>query len=199
MFALTLAKIALLLYPPLFWGTPLRENEVIFAGGSCEADGLWVCGPSFFLRRGSPGVVVGMVQEPGKKPGHGYVMIIKGDNQRNHFPRVERACEAGGSAAVSKGSLEIADQKVDFAYRIVLDLKGKPRETFSINGKPLDLAQGRVVLVDLSGLAVNWKQVGVDLAPSPICPTRTEQVEAQARRLLRHLAERKKEVIDFSK
>jgi len=43
----------------------LHANEMIIGGGHCEVDGFGIGGPSLFLRRGTPGVVVATIQPPG--------------------------------------------------------------------------------------------------------------------------------------
>jgi hypothetical protein len=83
-----------------------------------------------------------------------------------------------GPVVHSRASLEIADEKVTFEYKVEVAPAGKqaPREIPSIKGKALDLDEGRVVLVDLSAKGPETKQVSIDLPESPAWPTKTDQV-----------------------
>lgn len=180
---------------------PLRDNEMIIGGGSSKADSLWVSGPSLYLRRATPGVAVGMVQLPGRNKGSAYLLVIKGDERRKALARYDSKSEASGPVGRSRGFVEIAGQRVAFEYKAEVDPTGKqpPREVLSINGKALDLASGRVVLVDLSTSKVSWMQARIALPKAPVWPTETVQVESQAKQLLKVLRRAAKKVRDFLK
>src|SRR6266550_1898490 len=82
MFARVAGGLAPLFIALTAFGGDLRTNEMIIGGGSCEVDGMWVSGPSLYLRRDTPGVAVGMVRLAGKGRVFAYVLVIKGDEQR---------------------------------------------------------------------------------------------------------------------
>lgn len=182
-------------------GGGLRENEMIIGGGSSEADGLWVSGPSFYLRRGAPGQVMGMVQFPGKNRQYAYVLVIKGDEQRKTLAHYDGINGVAGPTAKSWGFLEIAPQKVVFEYQAAIDPKGKqePHANLRINGKVINLDQGRVVLVDLAAKKETWKQIRSNLPKSPAWPKETRDIESQAREMLDHLKRESNEVRQFLK
>jgi hypothetical protein len=105
----------------------------------------------------------------------------------------------GGPSAKSSGSLEIGDRKIVFEYQFRADpaRKAAPIETLTLDGKPVDLDQGRVVLVDLSPNGGTCKQVRVDLPESPTHPREIEQIESQAKAMLKHLRQQSKTVREF--
>src|SRR5262245_17148269 len=189
MYARIAVGLALLCTAPSAVGGDLRPNEMIVGGGSCEAEGLWVSGPSMYVRRGSPAVAVGMARLPGAGRGYTYVLVIKGDEQRQTLAEYGSESEVAMSAARSRGFLAIGKRRATFEYQVEIDPAGKraPVETLSINGKHVDVGKGRVVLIDLSAPDVSWKQVGIALPASPAYPTDVAQVEAQAKQLLRHV------------
>jgi hypothetical protein len=178
--------LAALFIPLIPLGSHLRPNELIIGGGSCKGDELWVSSPSLYMRRDTPGVAVGMVQAPGKDRSYAYVLIIKGDEQRRGLAEYDTRSELAGTSGESRGFVEIAGKRAAFSYKVKVDPAGKqsPQERLSINGKALDLGKGRVVVVDLSPAGVSWKQVALDLPESPTWPTRSAQIESQAKKLL---------------
>jgi hypothetical protein len=198
MFTMAVAALALLGFP-FGPGSDLRPNEMIVGGGSCEADGLWVTSPSLYLRRGCPGVAVGMVRLPGEARRYAYVLLIKGDPRRKVFADYGSRSELTGSGAGSRGFVEIAGKKVAFAYKVEVDPAGKQaaRETLWINGRALDVGKGRVVLVDLSADGVRWQQVGAGVPRSPSWPTETAGVESQVKALVGYLRRGDREVRRF--
>jgi hypothetical protein len=209
MFLRMLAGVSLLLVGSAAAGGDLRPNEMIIGGGCSECDGsegMWVSSPSLFLRRDTPGIMVGMVKPPGSARRYSYVFVIKGDERRTILAQYDAGDAASGDTGVrgawarSHGSLEIARQKVSFEYNFEADRAGKQLvEKLSINAKSVDLEKGRVFLVDLSPGGGKWTQVRVDLAESPSYPRETDKVEAQARDMLKHLRERSEAVRKFLK
>ena len=179
----------------------LRENEAIFAGGTAESDGLWISGPSLLLRKNTPAVLAAMVKAPGKDRAYSYLLIVKGDEQRKSPANFSNRCRISRPVAESGGSLEIATRKVAFVYKAELDRTEPPtlKETFSVNGKTLDVSRGRVVLIDLTGDGVSMKQTVASLPASQTFPEKTEEVESQAKKLLDQLRRENKDVREFLK
>jgi hypothetical protein len=142
-----------------------------------------------------------MARPAGADRGYAYVLVIKGDEQRKTLAEYASECEVVASTARSRGSVAIGTRKAAFEYQVEIDPTGKraPVETLSINGKALDVSKGRVVLIDLSGPNVNWKQVRVGLPVSPAYPKETAQVESQAKELLGHLRRGSAEAREFLK
>jgi hypothetical protein len=69
----------------------------------------------------------------------------------------------------------------------------------TVNGKSLDLNSGRVVLVDLSGKEVRWKQAVVPLPVSTSQPVEVKEIESAARKTLDHVRRESAIVRDFLK
>lgn len=170
-------------------GIQLRDNEMIIGGGSAETDGMWISGPSLWLRRGTAGVAVGMVRPPGRKRQFAYVLVIKGDELRRSLAGYSSNSSSTGSAGNSSGFVEIMGKKATFRYVALADRPetGALRESLTLNGQTLDLAKGRVVLVDLSGEAPCFRQVSIDLPESTAWPAEPAEVETQAKELLDRL------------
>ena len=203
----TIAGLALLFFALPAFGGDLQNNEMIIGGGSSDSDGMWVSGPSLYLRRENPGLAVGMVRPVGKARAYAYVLVIKGDEQRKTLAEFQSQSSAEGATAsraalaMSRGSVEIGNRKIVFEYHVQVDPAGRqaPVETLAIDRNPVDLSMGRVILVDLSPDGGKLKQVRVDLPESPSWPTTTDQVEAQATNSLKYLRRRSEAVREFLK
>lgn len=197
MFArMTAALIALFIGLSSARGTDLHENEMIVGGGSTEADGLWISGPSLYLRRDMPGMFFAMAKAPEGKRTFAYFLLIKGDERRRTFATYSSRSAVAAALGTSAGSVEIAGKRVDVAYQMVIDPTGKqaPQETLTINGQALDLRSGRVVLVDLSGDKVRHEQIDATLPGDPPELRETKDVESLSKRLLDRLSKENKSV-----
>lgn len=186
MFTKRMAALTLLMAGlPASMHAGLRDNEMVIAGGSAAADGLWISAPSVYLRRGTVGVVRAMRQASGGRAEHAYVLLIRGDESRSQLAHCDSRCTARTSSAVSGGSVRIGGRKVVFDYGWKVAETGM-RESLFVNGKALDPVKGRVVLIDLSIDDTPVRQVGADL-PKMAPADGTAVVETQARQLLDHL------------
>jgi hypothetical protein len=201
MFKRSIAGFVVLACSLVASGGELRDNEMVIGGGSGEANGLWASGPSWVVRRNAPGVSVGLMQTPRKERRFAYVLIVKGDEKRKELAQQESNCEVNGSTAVSKGMIEIANKKATFEYTVKIDPAGKlpPVETFTLNGKAIDVAKGRVLLVDLSAERVSWQQQAIQLPSPALWHSETKFVEAQAKQLVEQFRRDSKEVREFLK
>lgn len=180
MAARPLAGLFLILLGQAAWADELRENEMIVGGGSSESDGLWISGPSIYLRKNTPGLAVGMMKVPGKDRILAFVVVIKGGESRKQLALYDSQSGSSGLAAYSKGFVELANQRAVFAYSLKHDPRGKnpPQEEFSINGTDLEIAKGRVLLVDLASDKPTWKQLRVELPKLAEIPMQTAHVES---------------------
>jgi len=142
-----------------------------------------------------------MFQAPGKERAYAYVLLLKGDEPRKALASYQGNSSVIGRVGHSRGFVDIAGSKVTFEYTVQIApaVKQAPQETLSVNGKVLDLGDGRVVLVDLSEKGPKWKQVRIDLPATPSSPTSTDQVEGQAKAVLDHLRRESKDVRAFLK
>jgi hypothetical protein len=202
MFARTVTTIAIiLLVNSSLDAGKLKENEMISGGGFTQADGFWVSGPSIWLRRDQPGVVLGMIQPPKGNREYAYLLIIKGDEKRNTLANFESQSKVDGILAQSSGSVLILGNQIKVDYQARMDPKGKQalQENLSLNGKSLDLRKGRVFLVDLSGKEARWNQVQGPLPANPDYPQEIKKIEETAKKSLNSLRKENAKVREFLK
>jgi hypothetical protein len=165
-----------------------QENEVVTGGGGVETDGLRISGLNLCLVRNLPGVAFAIARRPGEPSQYTYLLLIKGDEQRRNRRNYSSETKINDGVAEEVTKLDIGGKRLELRYRTEAARAGKTApETFLINNLPVDLAKGRVVLVDLTGPEVGWRQAEVALPANPKAPTRVEEVEALAREHVRRL------------
>jgi hypothetical protein len=177
------------------------DNELRHGGGYCESEGFWISGLNLCLRRDTPGVAFGMVRPPRGDAAYAYLVLIKGDEKRRHFPDYGSRVETDGKTATDTFHLGINGTRVDVRYGATIDPRDvtKLGETLTINGKPVDVRAGRVLLVDLSGAEPRWQQVRVALPARPAVVETLDELESRARAHVRRLRQESEVVRRFLK
>lgn len=166
----------------------LRNNELLVGGGKAESCGLAISGMNLSVRRDQPAMAIGMQQIPGGATEYTYVLMIKGDEKRQHLATYSSRIKSDGSEIRDVGYFEIAGKRISFVYAMVIDPAGKqPRETLTLNDQKIDLKEGRVALVDLTGKEVTWQQVNEKMPPKPTIPADTAEVDRLGRESIKHL------------
>jgi hypothetical protein len=192
-FAVFLAVCALGALPQL------RADEIVSGGGSSESDGFWISTPSIRSRQDGPGVAFGLVQPPGSPKGYSYLLLIKGiEGKPSGY---SGTCTTDGRAASSSLQLDVGGAKLQLVYRMELDPKNRKAasETLTVNGKAVDLAKGRVLLISLAGKDFAWLQEAVELPRMPTAPRTVEEIEALAKEHVKRLRQESKAVRAFLK
>lgn len=81
---------------------------------------------------------------------------------------------AEGDGASSKQVLAIDGKSLVIEYQLRLEAKRQPRRALTVNKKPVELAKGRVLLVDLTVNPPRWEQRRADL-PGDVGETMTRK------------------------
>ena len=179
--------------------TQLCADGFIFGGGGSDSGGLWVSTPNARFRNDGPGVVYGLLSTPGGSPTCGYVVVVRGKDWRS--VGFNGQATSDGRTASSTMGLEVGGRKLQLVYAVKYDPTSKQSiiETVTLDGKQLDLTKGRVLLVAADGDG-SARQCDVDLRRAPAAMPRTlEDVEAQAKALLKALCDESVAVRDFLK
>ena len=160
---------------------------------------LWVSAGSHWIVEGQPGVVFGMLKAPNTARRFTYFVVFKHD-----FPA--SSCSApssvsgGGRGFTSIQEIEVSGNKLQIVHKADFEPQETPdlKESFEVDGKPVDLSGGRVFLVDLTAEPPGVKQRDVDLPeelPDPTSSVKT--VETLARQTLAAIREQDKDVDSF--
>jgi hypothetical protein len=134
-----------------------------------------VTGFSFLNRSGDfgaagghyPGAFFRMVLLPGKKPQFAYLMLFKRDIAVSGF---NGESQAEMETVWERRVLDLGNRKLlKLFHELKLDRsKGATRsEVFTIDEVPVDLARGRLFLVDLAQPKQPWRQLALDLPDAP--------------------------------
>jgi hypothetical protein len=130
-----------------------------------RTDSLELHSGGLVVREGSAGAAFGTMRAGKGKRQLSYFVVFKhrlGGEGKSDFTEEATAEDAGGD---SKHSLTIDGKTLQMAYTVKLDVDSKKvsRETLTVNRKSVDLARGRVFLVDLTASPPKWEQRKLNL------------------------------------
>jgi hypothetical protein len=141
------------------------KAELIQGTAGSRSDDLSLQAGGLVLHEGKPGAAFGTVQGGTGKRQLAYFLVIKhrwpgeGKTESNEDVSVEAL------TGTAKHNLSIDGKALPLVYTVALDGKTKkPKaETLMIGGKMVDLAKGRVLLVDMTADPPKWEQRKLDL------------------------------------
>ena len=126
-------------------------------------------------------------------------MVFKhrlGGEGKSDFTEEATAEDAAGE---SKQSLTIDGKTLQVAYTVKLDVDAKKvsRETLTVNSKSVDLAKGRVFLVDLTTSPPKWEQRKLNLPAEVGEATSKKAAEELVKKVLASLTKEDRKVKAF--
>jgi hypothetical protein len=202
-FTRTTARVFLPILLGMICINPLaaQEMDIYIGGGAAVNDYAWA-GPCGHLAMGEPGVFFGTMKKPDSEREFIYLILAK-----------HQATKSGGSSGGgfktgdntvhSKGTVDIklGDKKLAIGHELEFDTTANvvKMETLTINGKPVDFKEGRLILMDCTGSEITWKQVKVKLPGKLPDPDKREGVRETAKRVKAELSAESKEVREFLK
>lgn len=186
-----------------FTATRFPAFRLILVGSRSSSDALDVSGGNLVVTAPDPGIFFGTVRKPGHREEFTYLVVFR------YGPALAEAaghgiqfqCSSEGGTAEVANAIEIGDARIAVDYHIELDreLTGVDTEALTVNGSPVDMAAGRVFLVDLTAGAPEYRQRRVDLPPIEGRPETTDAVEALVGAVRKSLAEADPEIAAFLK
>jgi hypothetical protein len=178
--------------------------EIVKSGVSGESDGFWYQAEGLYLKENSPGVLFGMVKEPGKDRELKYLLVFKhrvtSKSKLNFAANASLGGRAKKTLLIDDG-LDIDGNGVKLKLTLEFDETKKvtDSEELLLNGEKIDLTKGRVFLGDLSGAPGKWEQVQVKLPANLPDPTETQAVRELANRILVELPGASEQIRNFLK
>lgn len=189
-----LAQAAFVLVAPLAIAAPI---EIEFGAGesSFETRGFRIGGGAFLVKTGSPLGVYGTVRSPGSSAQLTYFLICKSDPQKEPIPVIRCRPWIEGQVATDDSRIEVNKKTLELRYEARLDpaTNSVASQLLTVNGKKIDLADGRVLLVDFSGKDVSFKQVKA--TPSP--PRAKQAWDSFLQKTIKQLSKEHSSVGDF--
>lgn len=181
-------------------GQPDKASIVTGASGGGD-DNLRVHAGGLVLIEGTPGVGYGTVAKLGGQRELTYVIVFKHDFKGASQSRCGSESSCDGTKGKAKQVIDVDDRKFTLGYQIELDTKNKTvkSESLTINDKDVDVAKGRVFLVDMTVQPPKWEQKKLDLPAELDDDTKTEGAKKIAAKALESLGKQDKKVRAFIK
>jgi hypothetical protein len=185
----------------LAWACGARAEEkksLLRAATGADNKGLEVLAGGLALREGEVGGAFGTVRVGRGKRRFSYFAVIKHGLSAETGTSTSEHAKVGIGAGESTQVVGIDDQKLTITYRVKLDAgKAVSKETVTVNGKELNLAKGRVLVVDLTAEPPQVGQLKVALPAEVPDVSQAKAAAALVRRTLADLAKRNKPIRDF--
>jgi hypothetical protein len=181
-------------------GQPDKASIVTGASGGGD-DNLRVHAGGLVLIEGTPGVGYGTVAKFGGQRELTYVIVFKHDFKAVSQSQCGGESSSDGSKGKAKQVIDLDDRKFTIVYQIEIDTKNKTvqSESLTINDKNVDVAKGRVFLVDLTVQPPKWEQKKLDLPAELDDDASTTGAKKIAAKALDKLGKQDKKVRAFIK
>jgi hypothetical protein len=176
-----------------------EKMQVIQGTSGSRSDALEIHSGGLVLREGSAGAAFGTVRAGTGKRQLSYFLVIKhhlGGEGKSDFNEETTVESVEGE---SKQSLTIDGKSVQVEYKVKVDSVSKQpsRETLTVNRKPVDVARGRVLLVDLTVSPPKWEQRKLSLPGEVALASSKKAAEELAKKVLASLAKQDRKVKAF--
>jgi hypothetical protein len=195
------AKWGLVLALLALAGVARAQTASFIQGTSGAKVGNWeVQAGGVVLRQGSAGSAFGTVRKGAPTHTFSYFLVLK--HRYGSCSKVDASEKADTTEkkATTKQLLTIDGNKLTIGYQIDFDLAAKRavRESITINGKAVNVAKGRVLLVDMTANPPKWQQKNLELpAVGPTAVTEEKAAEALTRKVFEALGKKDKDVRAF--
>jgi hypothetical protein len=176
---------------------------VMVGGRNSVSNGFGISSGNVVAVAGRPAVLFGTVTEPGASERFTYLIFFKfkisPPYEDNPLSGLDFHCSSNGEKAEAQDGFVINGKRVEVAYRIELDKLrgGPPIETLEVGGMSVDVAAGKVFLVDLTNGPPVYRQRAVSLPPGFPKLEKTADVERFVDELRQSLESKDHEVRDF--
>jgi hypothetical protein len=181
-------------------GAAFQDKASLIQGTSGSKVGAWeVQTGGLVLREGAVGSAFGTVRKGGAAHELSYFVLLK---HRYTAASSAGSTEESGAADAQADTKQVVDvdgTKLTVSYKIEFNAKANRvlGESLTVNGKALDVAKGRVLLVDLTVSPPKWEQKKLTLPATVPAATDRKAAAALARQTLEALAKQDKAVQAF--
>jgi hypothetical protein len=145
------------------------------------------------LREGEVGGAFGTVQLASGKRRFSYFVVLKHGLNGETGTSTSEKSRVTRTTGESTQVVGVGDSKLTIAYRVQLDgRKALGKETLTVNGKAVDAAKGRVLVVDMTARPPTWGQLKVELPAEVPDASEPKAAAALVKRTLAELAKKNK-------
>lgn len=175
------------------------DFSTVGGGGSASSDGWWFSSGNIFLYLNEPGTLFGMQKTPGGNREFAYFVLFRhavGDGATFQHTNNQ---SFSGMVASMRDSVTIKGKSFVLALELEADKNTSTirSRNFTINGKDVDPAKGRLFLVDLTSDLVTCQQVSATLPNDLPDPKETATVTKLARDVTKKLHSENTSVQEF--
>jgi hypothetical protein len=190
----TLAMLALALSSVALGGVSITNGT---AGSKSKH--LEVHAGGLVLASDEPGAAFGTVKVGKGKRVLSYFVILRHNLEGSGESDFSEDTQTGDDKGQSKQSIKVDGKKVELAYTVELDPRTRTarKETLSVNGKAVNVAKGRVFLVDLTTSPPKWEQKDLKLPDEVDLLGEKKAATELAKTVIQSLAKQDKKVAAF--
>jgi hypothetical protein len=159
----------ILLAVALAMGPEPGELAVVQGTTGARSDGMELQAGGLVVRAREPGVAFTLIEVNKGRPQLAYVLLL-----RHRFSAevpLESSDEAiaEGNTAWARQTISSDGKTLLVEYQVQVETRTKKiaQQSLSLNKKPVDLARGKVLLVDLTATPPRWEQRRPDLPADP--------------------------------
>ncbi len=182
----------------LAWACAARGGEkvtLVRAATGADNKGLEVLTGGLALREGEVGGAFGTVRVGTGKRRFSYFAVIKHGLSAETGTSTSEHAKVGIGSGESTQVVGVGDRKLTITYRVKLNARKEvQRETLTVNGKEVDAAKGRVLVVDLTTQPPTWGQLKVALPAQVPDASEAKAATALVKRTLAELAKQNKPI-----
>jgi hypothetical protein len=192
-----LSGVAVLLL--VLGGSSESKMELVQGTSGSRSDAMELHSGGLVVREASAGSAFGTLRVGKGKRQLSYFMVLKHRLGSEGKTGTKEMVMLEGGEGESKQTVTIDGKTLQVDYKINLDpaTKKLSREMLTINDKSIDIAKGRVFLVDLTASPPTWQQLGLTL-PAEVAETSSKKsAEALVKKVLASLAKQEKKAKTF--
>jgi hypothetical protein len=182
----------------LAWACAARADDkaTLVRGAAGGNNGtIEVLAGGLALREGEAGGAFGTVQVGTGKRRLAYFAVIKHGLNADTGTSTSEKSRVGPTSGESTQVVGVGDRKLTITYRVKLNARKEvQRETLTVNGKEVDAAKGRVLVVDLTAKPPTWGQMKVALPAEVPDVSEDKAAAALVKRVLADLAKKNKPI-----
>ncbi len=174
----------------LFLTGSADKLEWIQPASGSRNDALELYAGGVVARQGAAGSAFGTVRAGKGKRQFSYFVVFKHRLSAERDIKSEEEVMLDDAEGESKQTVRCDGKTLQMDCKIKLDpgTKKVSRETLTINGKSVDVAKGRVFLVDLTATPPTWEQRGLTLPVEVVEATSKKAAEGLVKKVLASLA-----------
>jgi hypothetical protein len=175
------------------------KAQVIQGTAGSRATNFEIHTGGLVVREGEAGAAFGTIQIGKAREQLSYFVLLKHSLSASNALEWSEETTAEDTIGSSKQTLALEGKSLQMDYEVRLAAKSAriSRESMTINQKSVDLARGRLILVDMTANPPRWEQRKVDLPTEVTATTSKKAAEDLVRKVLASTTKQDRKVKEF--